>query len=247
MGARAGLTDDVREVRYALGDAWKLCDALGLLDGPRSYQRQARGLLVRCPWHDERTPSCSVYRGDDGTIAVRCHGCGASGDALSLVAIVSGLDARRDFRAVLEEGARIAGIRLASLDGSSSSAPRPVRAPRPPAPRDDGPAPLGDDAFAELADALLELCPVAGEPDVHAYLEGRGIAGWAMQWGALPGDRARLGEVRDLLVERVGRDAWLRSGLAHTTDTTRGTSKVAAGCAAGRGAIRPIWGVCASR
>ena len=36
MGARAGLTDDVREVRYALGDAWKLCDALGLLDGPRS-------------------------------------------------------------------------------------------------------------------------------------------------------------------------------------------------------------------
>lgn len=225
MGARAGLTDDVREVRYALGDAWKLCDALGLLDGPRSYQRQARGLLVRCPWHDERTPSCSVYRGDDGTIAVRCHGCGASGDALSLVAIVSGLDARRDFREVLEEGARIAGIRLASLDGSSSSAPRPVRAPRPPAPRDDGPAPLGDDAFAELADALLELCPVAGEPDVHAYLEGRGIAGWAMQWGALPGDRARLGEVRDLLVERVGRDAWLRSGLAHTTDTTRGTSK----------------------
>lgn len=221
-GARAPQTDDAREVRRALRDPWQLCDALGLLDGPRSFQRQARGLLVRCPWHDERTPSCSVYLADDGTIAVKCHGCGASGDALALVAVRSGLDVRRDFVEVLREGARLAGLVLPSLDGAGRSAPRPPPAPRPAA-REDAPA-LGDDAFGALAAALLELCPVEGEVDALAYLEARGVAQLARHWGALPADRARLGAVRDVLVERFGRDTWLASGLAHATDS-RGTSK----------------------
>jgi len=206
-------TDDAREVRYALADPSRLCDALGLLDGPRSYQRQARGLLVRCPWHDEHTPSCSVYRGDDGTIAVKCHGCGASGDALALVAVRSGLDLRRDFREVLREGARIAGIHLASLDDAPSSAPRPAPPPRPTlAPRDDGPAPLADDVFAELADALLTLCPL--DVEARAYLDGRGVLGFARHWGALPADRDQLGEVREALTARFGREVWMCSGLA---------------------------------
>ena len=205
-------TDDAREVRYALADPHRLCDALGLLEGPRSYQRQARGLLVRCPWHDENTPSCSVYRGDDGTIAVKCHGCGASGDALALVAVRSGLDPRRDFREVLREGARLAGIRLASLDDAPTS-PRPVPLPRPtPAPRDDGPAPLADDVFAELADALLALCPL--DVEALAYLEGRGVLPFARHWGALPADRGQLAEVREALTARFGLDVWMSSGLA---------------------------------
>lgn len=223
MGARAPLTDDAAEVRYALTDPWKLADALGFIEGPRSYQRQARGVLVRCPWHDERTPSCSVFVGADGTIAVKCHGCGEAGDALSLVAAVHRLDPRRDFREVLETAAGIAGIRLTSLDGSSS-APRPPP-PRPPAPRDDAPAALDDDAFAELAAALLELCPIDAEPDVRAYLAGRLDGQVPPHWGALPASRSKLGEVRDVLVERFGRDTWLRAGLAHSRDPERGTSK----------------------
>lgn len=215
MGARAPLPDDARAVRDALTDPRALCDALGLLDGPRSWARQARGVIVRCPWHDERTPSCSVYRGDDGTIAAKCHGCGASGDALSLVAAVSGLDPRRDFAAVLDEAARIAGVRLSSPSTGYTST-RPAPAPRPaPAVRERGLEPLGDDAFAELADALLELCPVEGEADALAYLEDRGVAALATGWGALPADRDRIAAVRDALVARFGRETWLRCGLAH--------------------------------
>ena len=215
MGVRAPLPDDAREVRDALTDPRALCDALGLLDGPRSWARQARGVIVRCPWHDERTPSCSVYLGDDGTIAAKCHGCGASGDALSLVAAVSGLDPRRDFAAVLDEAARIAGVRLSSPSTGYTST-RPAPAPRPaPAARERGLEPLGDDAFAELADALLELCPVEGEADALAYLEDRGVAALATGWGALPADRDRIAAVRDALVARFGRETWLRCGLAH--------------------------------
>lgn len=193
---------DAREVRYALTDPRALCDALGLLDGPRSWARQARGVIVRCPWHNERTPSCSVYRAYDGTIAVKCHGCGASGDALSLLAAVAGLDPRRDFAEVLDEAARIAGVRISS--------PRPA-----PAARERGLEPLDDDVFAELADALLEMCPVEGEKDARAYLEDRGVFKLAKHWGALPADRKRLAAVRDAIVARFGRETWLRSGLCH--------------------------------
>lgn len=196
-----------RTVRDALCDPRGLCDALGLLDGPRSWSRQARGVLVRCPWHEERTPSCSVFVGGDGTVAVKCHGCGASGDALSLVAAVRGLDLRADFGAVLEECAYLAGVRL--TPSSTGYVARPAPAPR------AAPVTLGDDAFAALADALLELCPVEGEVDAWGYLRRRGIAELARGWAALPSSATGRAQVRDALVARVGRDAWLRSGLAH--------------------------------
>lgn len=209
MGSHARLPDDAAEVRAALCDPRGLCDALGLLEGPRSWSRQARGLLVRCPWHEERTPSCSVFVGGDGTVAVKCHGCGASGDALSLVAAVRGLDLRADFGAVLEEAAYLAGVRV-SLPSTGYVA-RPAPAPRP------APDTLGADAFGELADALLELCPVEGEADAWSYLRRRGIAELARaeRWAALPSSATGRAQVRDALVTRFGPDAWLRSGLAH--------------------------------
>lgn len=207
MGSHARLPDDAAEVRAALCDPRGLCDALGLLEGPRSWSRQARGLLVRCPWHEERTPSCSVFVGGDGTVAVKCHGCGASGDALSLVAAVRGLDLRADFGAVIEEGAYLAGVRL--TPSSTGYVARPAPAPRP------APDTLGADAFGELADALLELCPVEGEADAWSYLRRRGIAEFARGWAALPSSATGRAQVRDALVTRFGRATWLRSGLAH--------------------------------
>lgn len=210
----ARLPDDAAEVRAALCDPRGLCDALGLLEGPRSWSRQARGVLVRCPWHEERTPSCSVFVGGDGTVAVKCHGCGASGDALSLVAAVRGLDLRGDFAAVLEESAYLAGIRLAP--SSTGYVARPAPAPR------AAPVTLGDDAFAALADALLELCPVEGEVDAWGYLRRRGIADHARGWAALPSSATSRAQVRDALVARVGRDVWLRSGLAHADGARAG-------------------------
>lgn len=118
-------TDYAREVRNALMDAGKLCAGLGIAQGAKP---QAGGLVIRCPVHGEKNPSCSVITRRDGTLSVRCFACDFSGDALTLIAHVRGLrlNDRDDFRQVLAEGAELAGhLVLAAeiLDGQ----PRPER------------------------------------------------------------------------------------------------------------------------
>lgn len=114
--------DHAREIRARLDDPRALCDALGLID--RQTKKQARGIIVHCPAHDDRSPSCSVRIESDGTIAATCFSCGWRGDALGLVAEVRGLDLRRDFPAVLAEAASIAGYEMRD-DEPRASAPRP--------------------------------------------------------------------------------------------------------------------------
>jgi hypothetical protein len=94
-------------VRRALTDPLRLVAALGLDRGAR---RQRGGVLIICPFHGDRRPSCSVTLGKDGTIRVKCFGCDAAGDALTLIARAQGLDLRRDFGDVLLVGRRLAGI-----------------------------------------------------------------------------------------------------------------------------------------
>jgi hypothetical protein len=79
-----------------LNDPRALVVSLGLSEGAR---RQAAGVVVRCPVHQERVASCSVFLAKDATVAVRCHACGWTGDAIGFVAIVRGLDVRRDWLA----------------------------------------------------------------------------------------------------------------------------------------------------
>lgn len=100
--------DHAPAVRQRLTDPAALCAALGL-EISRT-RRQHDGVYIRCPVHDDKSPSCSVRTGRDRGIACRCHACGWTGDALGLVAAARGLDVRLDFRRVLEEAAAIAGI-----------------------------------------------------------------------------------------------------------------------------------------
>jgi hypothetical protein len=90
----------------ALGDPRALCAALDLGVRPADRQLQTAGVTVRCPRHGG--VSCSVTRGKDGTVRVRCFGCDFSGDALHLIAEVRGLSIRRNFVAVLREAATLA-------------------------------------------------------------------------------------------------------------------------------------------
>jgi hypothetical protein len=153
---------DAGEVRRALTDPRRLCSALGLFDGYRPQRSGRGGWLVRCPNHREQTPSCSVHLGPDGTVAVRCHGCGWSGDALTLVAKVLGLDSsRNDFPRVVEEAARIANV----TPGTSSAPRRAAQAP----------APLAYPDGAEVTALWAAAGPVDGDAEARAYLEGRGI------------------------------------------------------------------------
>lgn len=171
------MSDTARILRDELADPFAVADMLGLVEDRRSYVRQAGGVIVRCPWHEERTPSCSIRTGADGTIAVRCHGCGASGDALSLVAVVAGLDVRRDFRAVLRRAAELAG-RWDLVNDAEARSTNNRRLPPP----SDGPrrvitsAPERTYPPAEEIAKLLAACVMVGDDaEATAMLAARGI------------------------------------------------------------------------
>lgn len=207
---------DADRIKAALDDARGLCDALGLLDGRRGkdWHPQAGGAIVLCPWHDERSPSCSVSRGRDGTVRVKCFGCGATGDALSLVAVRHNRDLAGDFREVLDIAAALAGVALPErLDRPAGYAP-PVRAIA----RRTEAAPVEapeDGSVDAVAYALADLAPVTRDRAALGYLAGRGLGGSvARGWYALPGDETARTRLRDAIVERVGAEAWASSGLS---------------------------------
>ena len=172
------LSPDPSAIKSALSDPEKVLGPLGLLDGAK---RQAYGYLILCPWHSERTPSCSVKLASDGTIAAHCFGCGAGGDVLSLVAVARGLDTRRDFPRVVELAADLAG---GSLDGYRPPVRRAMPAPRLPPPVESVGAlwaaakPVTDDA--DLARQLLGRCL---DP---AIIEDRDLARCLPSSGTLP-------------------------------------------------------------
>lgn len=114
------MSEAARQIRTRLVDSIDIVESLGLDEG---MKRQARGVMIRCPWHVERSPSCSITIGVDGTLRAHCFGCGQSGDVLHLVAAAHGLDTDRDFKRVLEEAARLAGATLDDLDRCSASRP----------------------------------------------------------------------------------------------------------------------------
>lgn len=209
--------DHAADLRRALADVPRVVAALGLGQGA---QRQATGLLIRCPWHDERTPSCSVTRGPDETIRVRCFGCSASGDVLALVAQVHGLDLRRDFPTVLRRAAEVAGAYdvLADLDGGRPVERRtlpvePRRVERSTLPVEPEQPQLDADTYDALATRLLDLCPLDG--DVARYVEGRGLLAVARAagLGALPAYAGQAALVGRLVADGFGPDALVAAGL----------------------------------
>lgn len=141
-----------------LADPRELVRALGLEQGA---VRQARGVVIRCPAHDDRSPSCSVRIAGDGTVAVRCHACNFTGDALHLVAIAHGLDARRDHVRVLELAAELAGR------------PAPARRDERREPRDENA--VDDETYHTIWTHVLERCALGRARRVAAYLDDRAV------------------------------------------------------------------------
>lgn len=142
----------------------RLCEALNLSAGALRTDG-GRGLLIRCPWHSERTPSCHIDA-RSGTILARCHGsCGEGGDTLALVAAVYGLDVERDFREVLARGAELGGV---DLEGIERDVWKP--APTPPAPLPKSYPPSG-----EVLDLWLACRPCSADAEATAWLASRSI------------------------------------------------------------------------
>lgn len=175
MNVRIAGGTDAAELRAQLTDPRHLCAALGLLDGYKPGRQAGGGLMIRCPAHGDKTPSCSVRRGRDGTVAVSCFGCGFTGDALTLIAAAHGLDPRADFPAVLGEAARLAGVALETTPRASTSRPAPSAAPEYP-------------AASEVAALWAAAEPIEAEPDLYPEADttaARYLAGRAIDPGAV--------------------------------------------------------------
>jgi hypothetical protein len=161
---------DAGDVRREVSDVGMVVEALGLGDGAK---RQPRGVIIRCPAHDDRNASCSVKRGDDGTIAVKCFGCDLAGTVLDLIAAVEGLTLPRDLPKAIERACEL---------GHVAPAPRAAHARL----ASSG-SPLVDPAtFATSAAALLELCPLYASVAVGLVARGLLFDAQCDGWGELP-------------------------------------------------------------
>lgn len=160
LNAKRKLAPDPDTIKRLLADPAKALDVLGLRDRAR---RQGRGFVLLCPWHEERTPSCSVTPGPDGTLRAHCFGCGGGGDVISLAAAVLGLDALADFRRLLVE--------LAARCGIAGDAPRPLPALPPLRPTPPPSYPPAD----EVRDLFARCLPVCDDPALCVALFGRGL------------------------------------------------------------------------
>lgn len=164
------LSDHAFEVKAALSNPRALCQKLGLLQGAKA--QAGDGVSVCCPVHGEKHPSCSVTRGPDGTVRVKCFACDFSTDALGLIAHIEGLSLRSDFREVLARGAELAGhlsLRDEILRGQAIPERQRVAAPEP--------APVAEFPPRSEVEALWAAgIPTSADPDVWEYLRSRGFA-----------------------------------------------------------------------
>lgn len=162
--------DHATEIRRLLTDPIKVVMWLGLAKGAK---RQPDGASVLCPSHSERSPSCSVSKGPDGSVRVKCFSCGFAGDLFTLVARVRGLDPRNEFRAVMSAAAEMGGLHEIADELRNGEAPaeqREMPARPEPAPAKEYPP------QAEVLSVWQNAVPVRHVPDCHAALEARGLS-----------------------------------------------------------------------
>lgn len=163
------MNEHALEVKAALSNPRVLCQKLGLLQGAKP--QAGDGISVCCPVHGEKNPSCSVTRGPDGTVRVKCFACDFATDALGLIAHVEGLSLRSDFREVLARGAELAGhlsLRDEIMRGQAIPERQRVAAPEP--------APVAEFPPQSEVEALWRSgVPTCSDPDAWEYLRSRGF------------------------------------------------------------------------
>jgi hypothetical protein len=155
---------DVDALKRALSDPRDVCRRLGLDRGAKP--QGGRGLIIFCPAHQERSPSCSITRGADGTLRAKCFGCSFAGDIFHLLALVDNLNPDRDFPEILRRAADLAGLFL-ERGAPAPRAPAKVVPMGPPRAYPPGPE----------VGALWALCrPVLEDAEVCYWLAGRGLS-----------------------------------------------------------------------
>lgn len=156
-----------------------LVETLGLTAGS---QRSGNGVMIRCLWHSDTTPSCSVH-GDGARIFYKCFACEAKGGVQALIARAIQLNPECDARRAREIGADVLGTDEATLAAVTTPTAHVDR----------------------VARKLLAQIPLEKNETVAAYLSHRGVLAQAVEdgWGALPDNPADWAP----LVQELGADA----------------------------------------
>ena len=64
---------------------------------------EVKGKMILCPFHDDHTPSASVYE-KDGVWRFKCQACQAGGNILDIIAKVDGLDGKEVYKRMKGKG-----------------------------------------------------------------------------------------------------------------------------------------------
>jgi DNA primase len=141
------------------GTVGQVKDRLSIVDVVSQYVKLSKAGITykaRCPFHNEKTPSC-VVSPERGTY--HCFGCGVGGDIFSFVQEMEGLD----FKGALKQLAERAGVTLTYERADTDKDEK-------------------DQLYKVLEEATLffqkQLVPNAGP---HAYLESRGVTQETME------------------------------------------------------------------
>ena len=68
-------------------DIWKIARLYGRLPRLNRWEREQTHIHIKCPFHDDNNPSCSVWRDIN---AFKCWSCGTSGDIITFIQLLSG-------------------------------------------------------------------------------------------------------------------------------------------------------------
>jgi DNA primase len=64
---------------------------MSLLPQSKVLKKAGAGFIGLCDFHEETTPSMSLFKGTDGAWRYHCHGCGASGDSVKYIQMAKGM------------------------------------------------------------------------------------------------------------------------------------------------------------
>jgi DNA primase len=188
------------ELKRLLIDAEELLSQLKF-----PFTKEAHGYKIKCPKHEEKTPSCSVKMGPDGTLSIKCFGCGFGGNVLHLIAAATNLDIKTDFKQVKAKAYELSKQTTALPLLTNENKQQQI-------------SKFSPKHYHLFAKYLIEHYPASQDEEARAYLEKRGMGAIAHQWGCLPKDKARLTLLRSHIIRNLGSNAWYQSGIAYKGD-----------------------------
>jgi hypothetical protein len=110
--------------------------------------------MIKCLWHHDETPSCSVRVGDYGTIVAHCFACGETHDVFDLISAATG---STNFKETLALAAELAQ----GIEVGSAATTLPAQRSYPPE--------------AAVRALLMSCTDVDKDLSVRTYLDRRGV------------------------------------------------------------------------